>query len=248
MSQSERMVSLILLASELLIVSGAETYRVEETAERMGKAAGFITVDPFTTPTGIFITLVDDQGRVFTRVRRIRWTVNNLAIIAQVNSLSRQFSEGMDIEQLETKLCALKESVVHPSFSQAVVGGIASGAFAIVFGGTTLQALYTIIIGFLILCLYHFGREHLVPRFLITALGGSVAAILGIVGFKLWGFATEITILSAVMVLVPGLAMTTAIRDTISGELISGVTRSAEAATIAVAVAAGVALVLGMWG
>ena len=50
------------------------------------------------------------------------------------------------------------------------------------------------------------------------------------------------------MVLVPGLAMTTAIRDTISGELISGVTRSAEAATIAVAVAAGVALVLGMWG
>jgi uncharacterized membrane protein YjjP (DUF1212 family) len=42
--------------------------------------------------------------------------------------------------------------------------------------------------------------------------------------------------------------MTTAIRDMFSGELVSGVSRSAEALAIAVAIATGVAVVLTMGG
>ncbi len=51
------------------------------------------------------------------------------------------------------------------------------------------------------------------------------------------------------MVLAPGVVMTTAIRDMLSGELVSGVTRGgAEALAIAVAIATGVAVVLSMGG
>jgi len=44
------------------------------------------------------------------------------------------------------------------------------------------------------------------------------------------------------------MVITTAIRDLLSGELVSGLSRSAEALVIAVAIAAGVAVVLSLGG
>lgn len=46
------------------------------------------------------------------------------------------------------------------------------------------------------------------------------------------------------MLLVPGLAITNAIRDTISGDLVSGISRAVEAFLIAIAIAAGTGIVL----
>ncbi|HBG02346.1 MAG TPA: threonine/serine exporter, partial [Firmicutes bacterium] len=56
------------------------------------------------------------------------------------------------------------------------------------------------------------------------------------------------TTLGAVMVMTPGVAMTTAIRDLLSGELLSGLSRSAEALAVSVAIASGVAIVLSLGG
>ena len=49
------------------------------------------------------------------------------------------------------------------------------------------------------------------------------------------------------MLLVPGLAITNAIRDTISGDLVSGLTRAAEAFFIAISIAVGTGAVLSFW-
>lgn len=249
MYQSEKMVSLILLTGELLLTSGAEISRVEETAERMGRTAGFANVEVYTTPTGIFLTLISSEQQVFTRVRRIRWIDNNLANIAKVNALSRQFAIGqMSVEDLEQELLKIKMDKPLNSFHLSLVGGIGSGAFAVIFGGTVIQALFTVLIGFSILLFTTRYSIEGTPRFLVSSIGAIIAATLGLVGNALWNFPMDITILSGVMVLVPGVAMTIAIRDMISGELVSGVARGAEAAAIAVAVAAGVALVLGLGG
>jgi uncharacterized membrane protein YjjP (DUF1212 family) len=65
---------------------------------------------------------------------------------------------------------------------------------------------------------------------------------------RIWEFNANVTILGAVMVLAPGMVMTTAIRDLLGGELVSGLSRSAEALVIAVAIAVGVAVVLSLGG
>ena len=49
------------------------------------------------------------------------------------------------------------------------------------------------------------------------------------------------------MLLVPGLAITNAVRDSIAGDLISGLARGAEALLIAVAVALGNGLGMMLW-
>jgi len=49
------------------------------------------------------------------------------------------------------------------------------------------------------------------------------------------------------MLLVPGLAITNAIRDTIAGDLVSGLTRAAEAFFVAISIAVGTGIVLSLW-
>ena len=51
-------------------------------------------------------------------------------------------------------------------------------------------------------------------------------------------------IIGAIMSLVPGVAITNAIRDSFSGDFISGLSRGAEALIIALAIAFGVGIVL----
>lgn len=53
-------------------------------------------------------------------------------------------------------------------------------------------------------------------------------------------------IISSIMLLVPGLAITNAIRDTVAGDYLSGVARAAEAFLVAIAIAAGIGFVLSL--
>ena len=49
------------------------------------------------------------------------------------------------------------------------------------------------------------------------------------------------------MLLVPGLAITNAIRDTIAGDLVSGLARAIEAFLVAIGIAIGSGIILGFW-
>jgi uncharacterized membrane protein YjjP (DUF1212 family) len=55
---------------------------------------------------------------------------------------------------------------------------------------------------------------------------------------------TDAVIAGAMMPLLPGLAMTNSIRDTMRGDLVSGVARAAEVVLLAASLAAGVGMVL----
>ena len=79
-----------------------------------------------------------------------------------------------------------------------------------------------------------------------AALGGGLAALAAQICLEFFAFDMSKVIIGAVMALVPGVIMTTALRDMLSGELVSGVSRGAEALAIALAVAAGVASVLSL--
>ena len=55
-------------------------------------------------------------------------------------------------------------------------------------------------------------------------------------------------IISSIMPLVPGVAFTTAMRDTLNGDYAAGMARILEAIVVALAIAAGVGLGLISWG
>ncbi len=57
----------------------------------------------------------------------------------------------------------------------------------------------------------------------------------------------DIIIIGSIMSLVPGVAITNAMRDTISGDFISGLSRGMEAVFSALAIAFGVGLILNVY-
>jgi uncharacterized membrane protein YjjP (DUF1212 family) len=245
----EQLVGLVLLAGELLLTCGAEMYRVEETIERMGRAAGFVQVEGFATPTGLFISLHAPNGRVYTRVRRIRRSHNNLSTIAEVNSLSRAFSEGtLTVDEVRVELERLRQEGAPESLTRQLIGGGGAMAFTLIFGGNWFEGFIAGIVGAIVLVLVTWLDRYPVPKVLQAATGAAFATALIMGISNVLPIHPDLTTLGAVMVMTPGVAMTTAIRDLLSGELLSGLSRSAEALSVFVAIATGVAMVIRLGG
>ena len=91
-----------LLAGRLMIESGAETYRVEDTMTRMAISQGLIGTQSFVTPTGIMFSLGKDGS---TRLMAIRVRITDLEKIALVNQVSRKLTTTeMTIEEAYEEL------------------------------------------------------------------------------------------------------------------------------------------------
>ena len=56
----------------------------------------------------------------------------------------------------------------------------------------------------------------------------------------------DLIIIGAMMALVPGIAMTNAMRDIMAGDMVAGISKAAEALLIGAAIALGTALALGL--
>ena len=223
----EKLVSLVLLAGELLLTCGAEMYRVEETVERMGKAAGFSQVEVFATPTGLFLSLHSKEGHVFTRVRRIRYVDNNLSKISQINSLSRSFSNGeISIEDVTQELERLQKKDADFPWFINIASGLGAGAFTLMYGGTLVEGLVASLIGAVVLLTVSWIGKYPVPRVLQAFSGALVAASLVYAVSLVVPLKLDVVILGAVMLLAPGVVMTTAIRDMLSGDWSQGFHRA----------------------
>ena len=82
------------LAGEIMLRSGAEVYRVEDTIHRMLAVSGLKTTEAYVTATGLIVTLDDPNMDSLTVVRRIRNRDTNLSQIAETNQISRRFCTG----------------------------------------------------------------------------------------------------------------------------------------------------------
>ena len=84
----------VVLAGELMLVSGAEIYRVEDTMNHMLKRSEYEQTETIVYGTGIFVTLSDPNKEPLTRVKRVAARCTSINRICLVNDVSRHFCEG----------------------------------------------------------------------------------------------------------------------------------------------------------
>ena len=248
----KKLLVMALFAGEIMLKNGAETYRVEDTIIRICKSRNFPYVEAYVTPTGIFIS-VDQDGEdineMITYVKRIQARSINLNKVAEVNSFSRQFVEGnMSLDEGMAKLKVIDQLPPYSFLIQALFGGIASAIATLLFRGNMLDftaaLLTSIILTFSIKRIANNGFN----LFLTNMAGGFIAAFLSILfSYAHPNIHVDTVIIGAIMVMVPGVAITNAVRDSISGDLVSGLARGAEALLIATSIAFGVGFVLKSW-
>ena len=84
----------VVMAGEVMLRSGAETWRVEDTMLRMLRMSKLKTAQVFAMTTGFTVTLDDPSMDSLTVVRRIENRSMNLERVDQINQISRNFCCG----------------------------------------------------------------------------------------------------------------------------------------------------------
>ena len=102
---ANRVLAAILDIGELLLESGAEVMRVEDTITRLCQAYGFLRSDVFTITSSIVLTVQMEGGRVMTQTRRVRTRQTDLGAVEKLNALSREVcARRMPVELLNEKI------------------------------------------------------------------------------------------------------------------------------------------------
>ncbi len=237
------------LAGEILTKSGAETYRVEETMRYILSVSGFDTAEAFALPTGVFASIATQGTQAITLVKRIDQRGINLSSIAQVNDISRALKanqitmeEAYDqLKQIKTK--AYSRMIHHFSTIFLIFG------FVLLLNGSLSDAVFSMINGLLLILVFEGARRIDSNPFITTLFASAIVTIGAIFLKKVFpSLNADVITISSMMPLVPGTAITNAIRDTLHGDYMSGSTRALEAIVIAVSIAIGVAVGLSVLG
>ncbi|WP_017729490.1 threonine/serine exporter family protein [Halalkalibacterium ligniniphilum] len=249
MNKADRMMDICMLAGEIMLMYGAETYRVEETLERMAKSAGFRNVHSFVTTTGIFLSFEEKGNGDVMQMIRVDDRLQDLNKVSLVNQVSREFVNGdINEEQAFEKLQKIvKAPMNYSSLLVHTASGVAGGAFSYLFGGDLLDTIPAFFAGFMasvsVVTLQEYLKVKFFAEFMAAFLGGIVAICLVLLGL---GENLDQVIIGTLMPLVPGVPLTNSVRDLISGDLVAGVSRGAECVITSLAIATGIALAIAL--
>jgi uncharacterized membrane protein YjjP (DUF1212 family) len=233
----------------LMLENGSATYRVDETLDILGSALGLSEVEVFATPTGLVIGAKGPQGSV-ARVLRLASLGVNMNRLAEVNHLSHEASGGaLSPEQIAERMAQIeRQGSQYPTW--LVVGGVAAacGAFALLFGGGWREFLAAALgAGLAMAARIALGRIRLVPLIVTVIVAFVATAASTLLCHPFACIRAEIVPVAAVLQLAPGVPLVTWVIDLATGDILSGVSRAAYAALIAMGIALGMLLFL-VWG
>ena len=237
-----------MVVGKVLLMSGAETSRVEDTIERFCAIMGCYEVNVFVTPT--VIVLGDEQPDGYSCVSRIRSRSTNLRTVSQVNDFlynldtwDKDYQGTMDYFNNK-----LKETPPYNDKLICLASGLASAGFSGMLGGNGHDFIAAYVTGLVAMLVLKLLGGYRPSAFWENALAGASIAAVAIMCCAVSVQCTmDKIIVGAVMPFVPGVAFTNGLRDYMAGDLVSGNSRVAEAILFASSIAVGLAFVLQAW-
>lgn len=249
MSSPAQILPVMAAAGELLLCSGAEVARVEDTLVRLAQAYGIVDAEIYATPTGLFITLGAEH---LTTVRRIQARTIALDRVSAVNALSREMVERpLPADQALRRIQAI---AVQPAplplaeWLDPVFSALAAAACTMLVGGTLSDFGPALLANILVQGVQRRVVGWGLPDAIADFAAGFTAVFCALAATVWLGAKFLPVIAGGIMVLVPGIAFTTAVRDAMSGDLTSATGRFMEALMKAAALASGVASALYVTG
>lgn len=226
-------------AGVLLLENGAEVYRVEETMYRLCEYFGCSTIDSYATPSLIMISFTLD-GELSHNIKRIKERRINLEKVDMVNDLSRKtVSEKLSLDELGKGLNEIEERKPYP-VSYILFGSfISCGGFALAFGGGIREIISASLISLVVRVMIIFMSRMNINDFFRDLFGAFTLTAIGMIVGRMGLANGDLVIGSTIMLLVPGLAITNAIRDSINGDTNSSMIRFMEAVFVAIAIGLG---------
>lgn len=224
-----------------LAMNGAETFRVEESITYILKTYG-IKAEVFAIPNCLTVSIETETGKPMTRMRRILDHGNDLDSVERYNNLSRRIcAEKPEPEVAKQWLKEVDSSRRSYRLPAILLGHIlGSAGFAWFFGANLTDGLLAgacgVLVGIVNLKMANLEANQFFRTIIASYLMGIVAYLLGGLGAA---ENSDSVIIGTLMLLVPGLLFTNAMRDIIYGDVNSGTNRIVQVILIAAAIALG---------
>lgn len=240
----------ILDIGERMLDAGGEVRRVEDSLQRLGVAYGGESVSVFVITTHIMMTVRFPGGIELTQTRALpKGGHMDFTRLEDLNELSRQCCRTpLSPAELETRLKEIEQNTANPAIF-FLSGMLSAGVFAVFFGGTIWDGLLAAGFAFVI-CFMQRKIAELCPNNMIFCLICSLVIGLGIGAVCRFVSAlhADKIMIGDIMLLIPGLGITNAIRDVFAGDTISGMLRLVESVLWTGALAAGFMISMGLIG
>lgn len=232
---------------DILLKSGAEVYRVEETIIRVCKSYD-IDCDCHCTLTGIFISSDGTTNDIhsLTVIKRVKNRTVDLHKIELVNKFSRELeNRTLTYEEATQRIKEIKKTPYFSFKIMLTAAAINAYVYSILFGGTPIDGLVAFVIGTIIYGLKAYISRYGFFEFLQLFLSGIIAGAMALL-FKNWVVDLNVdrVVVGSIMVFMPGVAITSGIKDALNGDIISSFGKIGEGALVACALGAGVGITL----
>ncbi|HFI0694327.1 TPA: threonine/serine exporter family protein [Streptococcus suis] len=238
-------IDVLMLAGAILLQSGAEIHRVEDTMIRIAKSQGIEAVNVLAIPAAIFFSI--DHTNI-SRMKRIVNPVHDMQKVCQVNQVSRSLTAGqISLEDALQELLTIRNQPLPYTQLQTIFAAVlAAPFFTIMFGGNQLDALATV---FATLLAFPFSLliDRLIQiEFVSKFAGALVFSLFSLLLVKYTNLPINSNMVNAgaVMPFVPGIAFTNAVRDLMTNHLNTGLTKIFQTLLVILSLGAGTTVAL----
>lgn len=246
----KKVVNFALNAGRILLKNGAEIFRVDETIQRICKRYHVEEVDTFVLSHAIFINAERGGEEVYSKIKHVPLSGANLAIVAEVNDLSRKITAGMmNLDEAIVELDRIEHMPEKKKYQLVLAAGVGASAFGYLLGASAMESICAFFIGCILQLWVLFARKHKLSKIIINIFGGILITSMAVLMYVFVPVRMQIDgmIIAGIMPLVPGAAFVNAIRDIADSDFLSGTVRMIDALLVFVYIATGVGIALGIF-
>ena len=243
--ETQKLVNFSCEVGRQLLQNGAEIYRVEESVEHILRAYGYNQTEVFAIPACIIVN-VQEGERNYTKSVRIKGASNNLGRLTDLNTLCRGICRDTpDVNEDIRRLQELMAIPCHSKLTSYVAYCFAASFFTLFWGGKALDAVAAILCGLIVkLTVSSMVKLH-ANVFFTNLIAGMFMTVVPLAMIYAGApLNLDKIIIGAIMLLVPGIAITNAMRDVLAGDFLTALSRLAEVLFVAMGISIGVAIAI----
>lgn len=247
MSDSKEILTLAIEIGKTLLENGGEIYRVEDTLKRILSAFEIKNYNIYVLSNVIFASADEESQNACCMIRQVPLNEIHLGKIAAINQLSRELcAHKYELSEAWEQLKQCRKIPAYPPFIQSLSCGIGCASFCLIFGGNLLDAFCVLFLG---VCLQYFRlnqKKKNASKFMVNIIGSAFLTSASLLFFQFNQYFPQtilhqdMIVTGGIMPLVPGIALTTSIRDLFNGDFLSGAIHLLDALLTAVSIAVGV--------
>lgn len=242
----EQLLEIAIRVGDILLRSGAEIYRVQDTIIRVCSAYS-VNCDCFVVLSGIFLSAKGENGNKVTLIKHIDGEFSaDFSRIELINSFSRKLGKKtVSYEEASRILDNIENNKQYGFLPRLLAASAMSFVYAMFFSGNIKEAAAAFIVSILVYTLKEGIGKIITFQFVEYFISGFLIGTFSLLAVNIFSQMNIYKIITgSIMILVPGVAITNGVKDALYGDTISSLYRLTEALFITIAVGAGVAMAL----